>query len=122
MEKAILQLRNSIENQFEKEFSSKCQEILSNEYIIKNIQNIINEINKAYFREDINMNNVKNYETIWNDIDKENEKLFLYFKTKKPKNMEILKNNFNGTVEKIIKDLISKKIEWKTFFEEKKFN
>ena len=29
------------------------------------------------------MNNVKNYETIWNDIDKENEKLFVYFKTKK---------------------------------------
>ncbi len=29
------------------------------------------------------MNNVKNYETIWNDIDKENKKLFVYFKTKK---------------------------------------
>ncbi len=34
--------------------------------------------------------------------------------------MEILKNNFNGTIEKLIKDLIFKKIEWKTFFEEKK--
>ena len=120
MEKAVLQLRNSIENQFEKEFSAKCQEILSSEYINKNIQNIIDEINKAYFREDINMNIVKNYETIWNAIDKENEKLFAYFKTKKPKNLEILKNNFNGTIQKIIKDLISKKIEWKRFFEEKK--
>ncbi len=34
--------------------------------------------------------------------------------------MEILKNNFNGTIDKIIKDLISKKIERKTLFKENK--
>ena len=34
--------------------------------------------------------------------------------------MEILKNNFNGTIEKIIKDLISKKINY--FSKKKKFN
>ena len=120
MEKATLQLRNAIENQFEKEFSIKCEEIISNEYIMNHIHNIIEEINKAYFQEDINMDIVKNYIEIWKTIEKENENLFIYFKTKKPKSIEILKNNFNDSIEKIINNLISKKIVWKTFFEEKK--
>ena len=120
IDKAILQLRNAIVNQLEKEFEIKCKEILSNDYILIHIDNIKKEIEKADFQEDINMDIVKNYVVIWNNIDKENEKLFDYFKKSKPQNIEILNNNFNDTIEKIIQNLISKKIVWKDFFEDKK--
>ena len=120
IDKAILQLKNAIVNQLEKEFEIKCKEILSNDYILIHIDNIKKEIEKADFQEDINMDIVKNYVVIWNNIDKENEKLFSYFKNNKPQNIEILKNNFNDTIEKIIQNLISKKIVWKDFFEDKK--
>ena len=120
IEKAILKLRNSIENQFEKEFEIKCKEIISNEYINNHIVDIKEEINKANFREDIDMNIVNKSSNIWSSVDKENEKLFQYFKSKKPKNIEILKNNFDNSIKNIINNLISKKIVWKQFFEEKK--
>ena len=120
METAILKLKQSIETQFEKEFSDKNKIITSNDYIMKHLHKIIEEIKKANFQEDINMEIVKNYELIWNIIEKENEGLFKYFKEKKPTNLENLKKNFNNTIEKIVKNLISQKKVWKTFFEEKK--
>ena len=100
IEKGKLKLRKSIENQFEKEFEIKIKEITSDEFIENQIKDIKNEINKAYFKEDIDMNIVNNYLKIWELIDKENEKLFVYFKTKKPKNIEILKNNINNILKK----------------------
>ena len=120
MENAMIKFRNSIENQFEKEFEIKSKEIISDEYIDKYIINIINEINKAHFKEDIDMNIVEEYKNIWNLINEENEKLFSYFKERKLISIEILKNNFNDLLEKKIKNLISKKKAWKSFFEEKK--
>ncbi len=116
MEKSILKLRNEIEIQFEKEFEIKCKEITSDEFINNCIINIKNEINKANFKEDINMNIDNKYTEIWNIVEKENEKLFLYFLNKKP--FEILKKNFNNSMENIT--LISNKIVWKDFFEDKK--
>ena len=115
---AILKLRNSIETQFEKEFELNCKVILSTQFINNYLVDIINEINKANFKEDINMNIISAYKNVWNLVDKEYEKLFLYFKTKKPKNIDILKNNFNNSIEKIINHLISQKKEWKIFFQE----
>ena len=120
MENAILKLRKSIETQFEEEFKIINQLITSNEYINRNIQYIIDEINKANFQEDINMEIVKNYTKIWNKIEQENEGLFKYFKEKKPNSLDNLKKNFNNIIEKIINNLISQKKIWKTFFEEKK--
>ena len=120
METAMLKLRNSIVNQFELEFKTKCDEIISEEFIYNNIKDIKNEIDKANFQEDIDMNIVNKYPEIWNAIEKENEKLFLYFQSKKPKNIEILKNNFIQSIEKIIQTMISNKIIWKQFFSEKK--
>ena len=87
MEKAILQLRKSIETQFEKEFEIKCKEILSEDYIDNLIINIKKEIDKANFKEDIDMNIVEKYKDFWDLINKENGKLFVYFKSKKPKNL-----------------------------------
>jgi DNA-binding phage protein len=92
MENAILKLRQSIENQFEIEFTNKNKLISSNDYINKYIHEIIEEINKANFQEDINMNIVKNYTSIWNTIEKENEGLFKYFIEKKPTIKKILIN------------------------------
>ena len=120
MENSMLKLRNSIENQFEFETKIKCEEIISDEFINNKIENIKNEIHKANFKEEINLNIVNEYSKIWNLIENENEKLFLYFKFKKPKNIEILKNNFNQKVEKIIQNLISNKIIWKNFFNNQK--
>ena len=120
MENALLKLRKAIETQFENEFQLKCKEILSEEYLYSHSIDIQDEINKAFFQEEIDMNKVNNYTNIWTSIEKENDYLFLYFKSKKPKNIEILKNNFNNSIEKIISNLISKKIIWKEFFEEKK--
>ena len=117
-ENATLKLRNSIENQFEKEFEIKCKELLSDETINKKIGNIKNEIDRANFKEDVNKDIIQQYKEIWKSVEKENEKLFIYFLTKKPKNIEILKTNFNNSIEKAINDLISKKKEWKVFFEE----
>ena len=64
------------------------------------------------------MNIVKNYTSIWNTIEKENEGLFKYFIEKKPTNIENMKKNFNNATEKIINNLISQKKVWKTFFDE----
>ncbi len=41
------------------------------------------------------MNIINTYKNIWNLVEKKYEKLFIYFKSKKPKNIDILKNNFN---------------------------
>lgn len=117
-ENAKLKIRNSIELQFEAEFANKCKEILSANYINELIADIKNVINKANFREDIDMNIINNYKKIWEIIDKKYENLFIYFKSKKPKSIEILKNNFNNSLEKIINDLILSKKEWKIYFEE----
>ena len=92
---AILKLRNSIETQFEKEFEINCKQILSVDFINNYIIDIRNEINKANFKEDINMNIINTYKNVWNLVEKKYEKLFIYFKSKKPKNIDILKNNFN---------------------------
>ena len=91
LENAKLKIRNSIELQFETEFANKCKEILSINYINELIINIKNAIDKANFREDIDMNVVNSYKNIWEMIEKKYEKLFIYFKTKKPKSIEILK-------------------------------
>ena len=120
MENAYLKLMKSIELQFEEEFKIKNKIITSEEYIIKYTQNIIQEINKANFREDINMEIINNYKQIWNLIEKENEALFKFFKNKKPVNLENLKKNFESSIEKMIDNLISKKLIWKNFFEERK--
>ena len=117
-ENAKLKIRNSIELQFEAEFANKCKEILSANYINELIADIKNVINKANFREDIDMNIINNYKKIWEIIDKKYENLFIYFKSKKPKSIEILKNNFNNSLEKIVNDLILAKKEWKIYFEE----
>ena len=117
-ENAKLKIRNSIELQFEAEFANKCKEILSVNYINELIIDIKNVINKAKFKEDIDMNVINSYKNIWEIIDKKYEKLFIYFKSKKPKSIEILKNNFNNSLEKIINDLILAKKEWKIYFEE----
>ena len=119
LEKAKLKLRQSIENQFEKEFEVKIKVITSDDFIDNQIKDIKNEIDKAYFKEDIDMNIVNNYLKIWEWIDKENEKLFAYFKSKKPKNIEILKNNVNSILKRKINVLISNKISWEIFFQEK---
>ena len=117
-ENAKLKIRNSIELQFEAEFANKCKEILSVNYINESIIDIKKTIDKANFREDIDMNVINNYKNIWKMIEKKYENLFIYFKTKKSKSLEILKNNFNNSLEKIINDLISAKKEWKLYFEE----
>ena len=115
---AKLKLRNSIELQFEEEFANKCKEILSVNYINGLIIDIKNAIDKANFREDIDMNVINSYKNIWEMMDKKYENLFIYFKWKKPESIEILKNNFNNLLEKINNDLISAKKEWKLYFEE----
>lgn len=120
MENATLKLRKSIEAQFEIEFKNTNNLIMSDKFIKHNIDNIIKEINKANFKEDINMKIVNNYLNIWKKIDKEYDSLFKYFKEKKYTNIENLKNNFNNKINKILQDLISKKIVWKSFFDEKK--
>ena len=120
MENAYLKLIKAIEFQFEEEFKIKNKIITSNDYIMNHIQFIIEEINKANFQEDINMEIVNNYIKIWNLVEKENSGLFKFFKEKKPTGLDNLKKNFNNSIEKIIKNLISKKLIWSKFFEERK--
>ena len=66
LEKSLLILRNSIETQIEKEFEIHSKIIRSHDFINKHIIYIKNEIDKAEFREDINMNIVNTYKDIWN--------------------------------------------------------
>ena len=61
---AKLKLRNLIQLQFESEFSNKCKEILSVNYINELIIDIKNAIDKANFREDIDMNVINSYKNI----------------------------------------------------------
>ena len=95
MENAYLKLINSIVFQFEEEFKIKNVIITSKDYIMNHIKHIIEEINKANFQEDINMEIVNNYIKIWNLVEKENEGLFKFFKEKKPTNLENLKKKFD---------------------------
>ena len=120
MKISINELRHLIEEQFKEEFKNKSKEILSEKYINHYIIDIIKEIQKAQFQEDINNDIINNYNKIWNIIEKENKNLFIYFQNKNPESLEILKINFNNYIEKIIKKLISEKINWNTFFEGKK--
>ena len=120
LENSILLVQNLIKEQIDIEYTNIRETILSDKYINDITYNLKNEINQAMFKEDINYNIINNYGIFWDNISKENEKLFLYFYAFKPQEIEVLKNNFNGIIRQRLKDLINKKKSWESFFDEKK--
>ena len=120
LDNSILLVQNLIKEQIDNEYTNIRETILSDKYLNDVIYNLKNEINHAIFKEDINFNYINNYGIFWDNISKENEKLFLYFYAFKPQEIEFLKNNFNGIIRQRLQDLIIKKKSWESFFDELK--
>ena len=120
LDHSILLVQNLIKEQIDNEYTNIRETILSDKYINDVIYNLKNEINHAIFKEDINFNYINNYGIFWDNISKENEKLFLYFYAFKPQEIEFLKNKFNGIIRQRLQDLIIKKKSWESFFDELK--
>ena len=120
LDHSILLVQNLIKEQIDNEYTNIRETILSDKYINDVIYNLKNEINHAIFKENINFNYINNYGIFWDNISKENEKLFLYFYAFKPQEIEFLKNKFNGIIRQRLQDLIIKKKSWESFFDELK--
>ena len=107
--------QKKIKEQIDKEFKSICEYILSEENIDILIKDVIDLINKAEFKEDINMNKVTNLEVFWNTMYEQNKIILDYFKEKKADILNNLKQNFLFKINQIFQNLLKKKIEWSTY-------
>ena len=68
--------QKKIKEQIDKEFQSICNNILSDENINLLIKDVVDMINQAEFKEDIDMNKIKNLEVFW-DLMYEQNKIIL---------------------------------------------
>ena len=111
--------RKLIEDQIDKEFNIIQYNILSDENINSVIKDIINHINNAEFKEDVDMNMVNNIEIFWNDMYEKNKIILNYFKQNKPGILSNLKNIFISKIRSVFPKLLSKKILWDDYSEDK---
>ena len=116
---SIEKYRKLIKEQIDKEFSTINDNMLSEENINSLIKDIINHINNAEFKEDINMNSVNNVEKFWNDMYKKNKIVLNYFKQNKPDSINNLKGNFISKIRNIFNKELSKKILWADYSKDK---
>ena len=107
--------QKKIKEQIDKEFQSICNYILSNENINLVIKDVVEMIKIAEFKEDIEIDRVKNIEIFWNLIYEKNKIILDYFKENKPNILNNLKENFISQINKIFRSLLKNKIEWSIY-------
>ena len=104
-----------IKEQIDNEFKSICDEILLDENINILINDVVDMINEAEFKEDIDMNKIKNLETFWNLMYEKNKIILDYFKDKKADLLNNLKQNFLFKINTKFQNLLKTKIEWSNY-------
>ena len=112
------QYRKCIKEQIDKEFSSICEEILSDKNIYSLINDTIIQINNAQFQEDIDMNS-DNIEKFWNIMYEKNKVILNDYKERTPNIFNSLKDNFISKIKNIFSELISKKELWTNYLKDK---
>ena len=115
IELSVEQYQKHIKEQIDKEFQSICDNILSNENINLLIKDVVEMINKAEFKEDVDMNIVNNVNVFWESMYEKNKLILDYFKTRKAGILDNLKENFIAQINKIFLNLLNKKILWANF-------
>ena len=114
-ELSVKQYRKYIKEQIDIKFESICKNILSKENIETIIQNVKEKIIKAEFKEDIDMNQINNIETFWENIYEKNKMVLNYFKENKKNLLNNLKTNFTSEINKIFQNLLSSKNLWSNY-------
>ena len=107
--------QKEIKEQIDNEFKSICDNILLDENINILIKDVVDSINEAEFKEDIDKNKIENLEIFWNLIYEQNKIILDYFKEKKTDILNNLKQNFLFKINTKIQNLLKKKIEWSTY-------
>ena len=107
--------QKKIKEQIDNEFKSICDNILSDENINVLIKDVIDLINQAEFKEDIDMNKVKNLDVFWDSMYEQNKIILDYFKEKKSGVLNNLKQNFLFKINTIFQNLLKKKIEFASY-------
>jgi len=107
--------RKFIKEQIDVQFNSISENILSPKNVESLIKDIIENINKAEFKEDINMEQINNIDKFWNIMYDKNKEILNYFKETKGNILNNLKENFISVINKIIQKLLSNKITWTTY-------
>ena len=112
------QYRILIKEEIEFKFETICNEILLENNIYKSIKYIINIINNSEFKEDIEIKKIDK-EKIWNSIYNSNKIIFEYFKETKKFALTNLKGDLFSKIDKMVNNLINKKIKWEDYFKDK---
>ena len=107
--------QKKIKEQIDNEFKSICDNILSDENINILIKEVVDLINQAEFKEDIDMNKVKNLDVFWNSMYEQNKIILDYFKEKKSDILNNLQQNFLYKINTIFQNLLKNKIEFASY-------
>ena len=112
---SVERYQKEIKEQINKEFQSICNNILFDENINLLIEDVIEMIKNAEFKEDIDMNKVQNINVFWEFMYEKNKIILGYFKNIKAGTSANLKENYISNINKIFLNLLKDKIEWNIF-------
>ena len=115
---SLEQYRKTIKEQLDNEFDSISENIISESNINSLIKDILEIINKAEFKEDIDMKIINDTDKFWNDMYEKNKLILNYFKETKSGILEQLKENFISRINAIFQDLLSKKNSWSNYLKD----
>ena len=115
---SLEQYRKFIKEQIDTQFQSICENILSRDNIESLIKDIKENIIKAEFKEDIDMEQVNDLEKFWNIMYDKNKIILNYFKETKENILNNLKENFISEINKIFQSLLSNKITWSSYLKD----
>ena len=107
--------QKKIKEQIDNEFKSICDNILSDDNVNVLIKDVVDLINQAEFKEDIDMNKVKNLDVFWDSMYEQNKIILDYFKETKSGVLNNLKQNFLFKINTIFQNLMKKKIEFASY-------
>ena len=115
IELSVEQYQKHIKEQIDKEFQSICDNILSDENINELIKEVVEMINKAEFKEDVDMKQINDLNNFWSLMYQNNQLILDYFKNRKAGLLDNLRENFFSKINKIFTNLLEQKIIWENF-------
>ena len=115
IELSVEQYQKHIKEQIDKEFQSICDNILSDENINELIKEVVEMINKAEFKEDVDMKQINDLNNFWALMYQNNQLILDYFKNRKAGLLDNLRENFFSKINKIFTNLLEQKIIWENF-------
>ena len=115
IELSIELYQKKIKEKIDEEFQSVSNNILSYDNINILVKDVVTMIEKAEFKEDIEIDKVKNMEIFWNLMYEKNKIILDYFKERKPVILINLKENFITQINNIFQSLLKNKNEWSIY-------